>query len=328
MNTRDSLVSEIAADVLAGDSTTAPEGDLPPVWSTLVELGWPGIAVDEGLGGAGGSLVDLATAVSVTAAHGVSVPLLDASIGRWVLAGSGAEREESLTVCATTDQLTRVPWARHASRLVVFPDRGEAYLLDPHGSGVAIEHGSNLAGEPRDTVHLTGASASTPLPNAPTGAELATRAALLNAAALTGAARGAFDRTREHVTTREQFGRPLIALKAVAQGLATMRTELSAAESALDRALDAAVDRGSAEMTTTASAKVAAARAATGIARTAHQLHGAVGVTREHSLHHVTRKLWAWRDECGSQRSWAVALGKEALNGGEAAVWDRLTSPG
>ncbi|GAB3291305.1 acyl-CoA dehydrogenase family protein [Parasphingorhabdus pacifica] len=327
MNTRGSLISEIAADVLAGGRATAPEGDLPLVWSTLVELGWPGIAVDEHLGGAGGSLVDLATALSVTAARGVSVPLLEASIGCWALAGSEAQPEESLTVCATTDQLTRVPWARHASRLVVLPDLGEAYLVDLHGAGVAVEHGSNLAGEPRDTVHLTGASDSTPLPNAPTGAEVTTRAALLNAAALTGAARGAVDRTREHVTTREQFGRPLIALKAVAQGLATMRTELSAAESALDRALDSAVDRGNAETATTATAKVIAARAATGIARTAHQLHGAVGVTREHPLHHVTRKLWAWRDECGSQRSWAIALGKEALSDGEAAVWDRLTSP-
>jgi acyl-CoA dehydrogenase len=29
----------------------------------------------------------------------------------------------------------------------------------------------------------------------------------------------------------------------------------------------------------------------------AHQVHGAIGITREYSLQYFTRRLWAWRDE-------------------------------
>jgi acyl-CoA dehydrogenase len=40
----------------------------------------------------------------------------------------------------------------------------------------------------------------------------------------------------------------------------------------------------------------------------------------------VTRRLWAWRDEHGSERSWARWLGSTAERSGEHAVWDVLTS--
>ena len=327
MNTGRSLVAEVAADVLAAERTETAEGELPPVWSTMVDLDWPGIAVDEGSGGSGGSLVDLAKLLSTTAGHGVSAPLLEASVARWVLARSGVEPDAQLAVCTTDDRLVHVPWARYASRLVVFPDDGGAFLLDLHGPGITIERGLNLAGEPRDTVHVTAGATRTALPDAPARSAVAARAALLNAAALTGAARGAVARTREHASGREQFGRPLLALKAVAQGIALMDTELVSTESALERALDADSRDAVGVPESVAAAKVVAAKAATEIARYAHQLHGAIGVTREHSLHHLTRKLWAWRDEYGSQRSWAITLGRRALDAGEDGVWDRLAAP-
>ena len=39
----------------------------------------------------------------------------------------------------------------------------------------------------------------------------------------------------------------------------------------------------------------------------AHQVHGAMGFTYEHSLHHATRRLWAWREEFGNEAVWARA---------------------
>ncbi|WP_010311603.1 acyl-CoA dehydrogenase family protein [Saccharopolyspora spinosa] len=106
------------------------------------------------------------------------------------------------------------------------------------------------------------------------------RAAVPNAAALLGAARAAYARTREHVTQREQFGRPLVALKAVANGLAEIRMHLVATEAAVVRAVRIhEEDSAERAFTASAAAKVAGARAATSIARAAHQLHGAMGVT-------------------------------------------------
>ncbi|MDA3629466.1 acyl-CoA dehydrogenase family protein [Saccharopolyspora sp. WRP15-2] len=307
-----SLIAEVAADVLSGADPQAT--GLHPVWSTMVELGWPQVGVDESRGGVGGTLQDLTELVAATAAHGVSVPLVEVSVSRWIL---GAELETAPLVVTTTDAAA-VPWARYASHVVVRPEREPAFLVE-RGE---VEHGENLAGEPRDALRASGAT--TPLPDAPSHEDVLARLALLNSAALLGAARGAYEHTREHVTRREQFGRPLVALKAVANSLAEMRVHLVATEAAVSRAVRA--QNSERALVATAAAKITAARTATSIARTAHQLHGAMGVTREHPLHHVTRKLWAWRDECGTERDWSARLGRTALASGEAELWDRFTA--
>jgi acyl-CoA dehydrogenase len=43
--------------------------------------------------------------------------------------------------------------------------------------------------------------------------------------------------------------------------------------------------------------------------RAAHQVHGAIGMTQEYRLHHLSRRLWAWRNEYGDERHWAARLG-------------------
>ena len=57
----------------------------------------------------------------------------------------------------------------------------------------------------------------------------------------------------------------------------------------------------------------------------AHQVHGAIGFTHEHSLHFATRRLWAWREEFGADAWWAERLGQAAIAAGAAGFWPALT---
>ena len=57
----------------------------------------------------------------------------------------------------------------------------------------------------------------------------------------------------------------------------------------------------------------------------AHQVHGAMGYTREHNLHYSTRRLWSWRDEFGNETHWQVRLGRMIAAQGADALWPRLT---
>ncbi|MEY8040351.1 acyl-CoA dehydrogenase family protein [Saccharopolyspora cebuensis] len=320
MSERDSLIADVAADVLGGITEQAPEGAVHPVWPTLVELGWPQVGVPEDAGGAGGSLGDLVELISATAASGVSVPLVDAALSHWLL----GERCSGLVVAV--ESLRAVPWGRHADRVLLRPADGPARFVDP--AAAEVVPGLDLAGAPRDEIR-PGPDAFSPAPEVAPHRAVRARAGVLNAAALLGAARGAYELTRRHVTEREQFGRPLVAIKAVASGLAEMQVRLVAVAAVVDRAV-AAHERGTAEeaFAATAAARISAAGAATDVAAAAHQLHGAMGVTREHPLHHRTRKLWAWRDDAGSEREWSLRLGREALAAGEIGVWERLTGPG
>jgi acyl-CoA dehydrogenase len=159
-------------------------------------------------------------------------------------------------------------------------------------------------------------------------AELRLRAALGRSQLLAGAARAALARTVRYAGERVQFGRPIGRFQAVQQQLALAAAEVAAAGAAADAAA-ATAQRAGLGADATAFA-VAAAKARTGeaageVARIAHQVHGAIGFTREHDLRRWTTRLWAWRDEDGSDATWQTELGVRVLAAGPDALWPLVT---
>ncbi|MEX2520284.1 MAG: acyl-CoA dehydrogenase family protein, partial [Paracoccaceae bacterium] len=73
-------------------------------------------------------------------------------------------------------------------------------------------------------------------------------------------------------------------------------------------------------------AKLRASEAAGMVAAIAHQTHGAIGFTQEYRLHPLTRRLWAWRDEYGSEGFWAERLGAAGAAAGADRFWPALTA--
>jgi len=124
---------------------------------------------------------------------------------------------------------------------------------------------------------------------------------------IAGAAHGAIEQARAYVSSRVQFGRPLIKLPAVAQELG----RLTIAQLQLDEAIaefarrlhTASADRIRFAAT---AARALACDVASDVAAQAHQLHGALGLTADATLRHRTLLLWADRDEGLPQRSWGV----------------------
>jgi len=226
--------------------------------------------------------------------------------------------------------VARVPWAALADVLVVYAvdaDGADVAVVVPAGApGLSCIPGRNLAGEPRDTVTLDAVdvSANMLLSGAPDPLAVRALGGLLRATSIVGALENAMDHTVAHVTVREQFGRPLLRFQAVSQSLARMASEMASARTATAAAVDAWQGREDA-IELVAVARVVTAAAATELARTAHQLHGAMGVTREHPLHLATRRLWSWRDEWGTEQEWGELLGQRLLARGSGGIWRWLT---
>ena len=127
---------------------------------------------------------------------------------------------------------------------------------------------------------------------------------------------------------RHQFGRPIGRFQAVQQQLALAAAEVAAASAATEAAALIAAREGFAATgahVAVAAAKVRAGDAATAVARIAHQVHGALGFTREHDLRLATTRLWAWRDEDGSDALWAERLGGLVADAGPDGLWPLVT---
>jgi acyl-CoA dehydrogenase len=324
MSDEQAALRELIADLAASDTES------PGAWEKVRELGLDSIGVTEESGGSGGTLAHLAVIVEALGEAGMGVPIIEVATARWVLGRAGAATDAALPIVVLPDEafppgvVPGVPWGRSADLLIVYDVDGGPRAYDLNGDAVAITPDVNLAGEPRDTIDL-GDTIGGELIGAPTAAAVRARLGLLWAAALTGAVRGAYNKTRDHVKVRQQFGSALIKIPAVASAVANFKTHLLLAEAAVARAVDELDADEYADTASVAAARIVAASSATEAARLAHQLHGAMGVTEEDGLHRLTTRLWAWQDAVTSEREWSILLGEAAIDGGEEAVWSKLT---
>lgn len=324
-----SLVADLTRDLAIGE--------IDGLWPTVLDLGLSGIGVPEEAGGSGGSLADLATAVTEFAARGAHFPLAEAATARWALQGDLQRRDVAATVAVAqpggevhggrvTAVARRVGGLREADAVVlVVAGRASPVVVDARTVGVLIHPATDLAGVPADELCL----AEVPATDVGVDADLlGARLATLRAAAMVGAARGAYELTRAHLRARHQFGRPLVDIPVVGTSLASMRVEVLQARTALDAAL-AGVESGDPALAaaTAATARIVAAGTAGLVAERAHQLHGAIGTTQEYALHRLTTLLWTLRDADVPQPHWAARLGEAAVESGEERVWDLLTAP-
>jgi acyl-CoA dehydrogenase len=312
-------------------------GSMPAgLWEATEQLGLPLIGVNEEAGGSGGSLLDILTVLRSAGRHAVPLPLAETHLAGWLLAGTGTKvpsgpmtvapgsREDTLRLLdgALTGVAHRIPWARAATRVVaVVPDPdGELHTVSFDPSDCRLRHGQDLAGQPLDTVETDRLPVeSTPAPEGP--AALQWRGALLRVAQMAGALEAVSELTLRYVGVREQFGRPIGAFQAVQQHTVTIAQAAEITTLNLWRAARACTER-TAEFEISA-AKLLADESARIAVRCAHQAHGAIGMTREYPLHLFTRRLNAWRQEFGTERELAVALGAAT---GAAASFARVLS--
>ena len=148
--------------------------------------------------------------------------------------------------------------------------------------------------------------------------------AILRAVQMAGALDAALALTAGYARERVQFGRPLAKFQAIQQQLAELAAEVALATAAARAALDQ-FDNPDAVFEI-AAAKSQAGEAASRATAIAHQVHGAMGFTQEYELQHLTRRLWAWREEFGSEAYWQRRLGALVAQIGADGLWPRLAA--
>lgn len=286
--------------------------------------------------------------------YALPVPLAETFLARWLLSSSGLPAAEGwLTVAPVRRQdrlsirrdgkgwalcgaLRGVPHARSAARIVVAGrmEGGESAVavLEPEACGLSRAEG--LSGEPRDNLKLDDGVVIPEESVAPCAAgpeTLLLVGSLARALQMGGAMERVLELSVAQAREREQFGRPVGRFQAIQHHLAVLAGEAAAASAAaeasalsLAEALGRGDEAGSVAFEVS-SAKVRAGEAAGEVATIAHQVHGAIGFTERHPLRHYTKRLWAWRDEFGSESEWAGTIGAGIAANGPEALWATLT---
>ena len=323
------------------------------LWRTVAETGVPLAALPESAGGADAEWSDLFAVLRVAGRHAAPIPLAETMLAGWVAAAAGFELTDGPMAVGPVvgrDRLSlervgngwrlsgtasRLPYAVHAERTILMAEAGGAEMaVMLEGTGdAAITAGRNIANEPRDSLLFTDtrlpADAVAPLPSGISREALYRRGALARTVMMSGALERAMELAVGYAQERVQFGRPISKFQAVQQNLAVLAGQAAAAVAAANVGIEALREADPArQVFQIAIAKARVGEAATLGCEIAHQVHGAIGFTKEYALQHATRRLWSWREEFGSDPEWAARVGADACANGADGLWAMLTAIG
>jgi acyl-CoA dehydrogenase len=322
---------------------SAEAGNWPKeLWQALDEVGLTRAALPESAGGVGLSFDDAMAALRRSAYHAAPVPLAETMLAGRLLAAAGLEVPDgALTIApvAHNDRLTvrnassgktlsgsahRVPWGDLCQHAAVVADQdGVEMVALVRTAGKAKQVEKNLAGEPRALLAFDGAQIVAAAPLQGARIRIENEGALYRSVQMAGALERLLEYSLQYANERVQFGKPIGKFQAVQHMLAQLAGQTAASSAAANAAVEAsAVEPNELAV---AIAKARTGEAAGKAAEIAHQVHGAMGYTREHSLHFSTRRLWAWRDEFGNETVWQTRLGRIVAAKGADALWPMLT---
>ncbi len=314
-------------------------------WHAVAEMGLTRMLLEEDEGGAGLDVADGLSLAELAGYHALPLPLAETFVGMRLVADRIKVSGEEIIVLAgehniidarlepagegwtLIGELQRIAWGRHAHYVLLdLPARdGDMRRVVVKADRLQWRPDVSLAGEARDSASLDSLALTANAVTATnkTGPSITEWGALLRSLQMAGAMRRALELAVEHANERKQFGRPIAKFQAIQQQLAAMAGQVAAAGAAAAAAARATEGEEPGFMIAVAKARVG--EAAGMAAAVAHQVHAAMGFTREHTLHYYTRRLWSWRDEFGTEPYWQDRIGQRICATGGDGMWPFLS---
>lgn len=280
-------------------------GRSPARWSKLAEIGLLGLLVPESHGGLGTNEIDLvllleetgrvALPESVVETAAVGIPLLrdtsaDALKDQWL--GCVASGEAILAVGHTANPFVA---DAHVADLLLLQHGNEIHAVTKEGVSLERQECSDAS---RRLFHVDWTpTTETRIAHGEEARRLLDaafdRGALGTAAQALGIAQQLVDLAVDYAKQREQFGRPIGSFQAVKHMLANVQVRIEFARPVVYRAAHSIAHEADARGIAVSHAKAAACEAAVLAAKTALQVHGAIGYTWEVDLHLWMKRAWA-----------------------------------
>jgi len=282
------------------------------LWAQIADNGFNQL----GSVGSGTDASDMYAFIQLCGNHAVPLPIAETLlVNQWCGADNGLFSIGQIEAGA----IVNVPWGRAAEKVVGLEANSNTIYVVSNPQ--VIGEGNSMAGEPRDTMALPDSAHQVTLEQSPYA-----QMAVARSNQIAGSLLKMLDLGIQYSSERVQFGRAISKFQAIQHSLAIVAAEAAAAKRAADAAADAlSSDRFVAEV---AASKARVGEAATVVAEQVHQIHGAMGFTHEHQLHHYSRRAWAWRDDYGNEFYWQSYLGSHLAHLGADQAWSFIATQG
>ncbi|MDI6028559.1 acyl-CoA dehydrogenase family protein [Corticibacterium sp. UT-5YL-CI-8] len=299
----------------------------PNRWCKIGEIGLAAALVGEEHGGLGLRSIDFVLAAEACGYAGLPEPLVEnTGVALPLLAAlSHAEGVAPFFEMALTGEIT-VALAHSANAFVADVDSAGALIVEIEGAlYLAAPNTLRLTRQPSidpfrrlfmidggvDTaMKLTGRNEAAPLL-----AAAFERGALFTAAQLVGIAQRCVDLAVAYAKERQQFGKPIGSYQAVKHQLATAQVKIEFAKPVLYAAAAVVEQPGMYSRSRVSQAKLAAAEAADLAARTAIQVHGAMGYSWEVDVHFFLKRAIALTNWWGTPAYHRGRVAERMLSG-------------
>lgn len=310
------------------------------VWQILTDNEIFNVAISESQGGAGGDIDDLFSLYQLIGQYAVPIPFVETTLANYLLESlnlSISKHIMSYSLPQNTIQLNEndtisgflinVPWARHVNEILLFANKNKGlHAIHISLKDAVITGHTNLAGEPRDTVTFDNVKIiqksnqilSTNQINSIQTLDTAAKNALM-----VGAIKKVVQLTVQFTKEREQFGRPIHRFQLVQQHLAHLAGEQAIVSSSFENMIAALLEKR--HLHEVGYTRIRLDEASKIVSTSAHQVHAAIGVTHEHSLHQYTRRLWSWREEGLTDKYWKKVIAHTLKTMKFDNLWDYLT---
>ena len=317
------------------------------LWNTLEEAGLTLAWVPEKYGGAGVEIEEGFKILEIAGRYAVSVPLAETLLAGWLL----AKAELSVPMAPMTFSLPRgstqmlhivegklygnaqgIPFLGLADYFVCIAEEGEearVVLVALDDAESTNDPGMTGDGIGKVTFNGTDVVRCAPVAKISCADDLMLMGAAVRSQLMAGALQTVLEFSVAYAQERQAFGRPIGKFQVVQQNLARLAAETAAATAAAGSAADTIQNADSfdeAVILEVAAAKIRTGEAATEGSAIAHQVHGAMGFTAEHVLQRFSKRLFAWRDDFGTETEWAVRLGKIVAANGADKLWPMIAS--
>ncbi len=302
-----------------------PTGYSAELWKEMVELGWMGLALPESYGGVGAGFLEACLLVEEMGRFAVPSPFLPTVVccglpiarfgteeqkatwlgaiargrvmsyagGRWDSSGDELVATESGDGLVLDGSALFVPYADAAEALLVVA-QDTVLLVDTATPGITREPLDVIGAARQHRVDF--ANVTVPgdrvLGGVGGGRAVAEAVTALGTAAtcaeMVGGAQYVLDTTVSYARQREQFGRPIGSFQAVQHHCANMAIDVLSSRFTAYEAIWR-LSEGLAAAAEVSMAKAWVSEAYQRVCALGHQVHGAIGFTREHDLHFYFR---------------------------------------